>query len=124
MQKDVHDQDDEFLKEWLSVLARLWTAYGKLPDADRMTLYRDMLSKIPMGLLEKAIDHVVQEHVYNSVPTVADVWQAVRKELGNPYDMDQAIQEWCDRRWRAICVQFPGVQNIAEVVAVETVEVA
>jgi len=113
VQKDADDQDQVFLEEWLSVLSRLWTAYDKPIDANRLTLYRDMLARIPLGLLERAIDRAVQEHMYNSVPTVAEVWQAVRKELGNPYDIEQGIQEWCDRRWRQICVEFPAVQAVA-----------
>src|SRR5690348_11351360 len=77
------------LVEWLGVLSRLWTAYGKAIDPVQMTVYRDMLCKLPMGLLELSIDRVVQDHVYNSVPTVAEVWQAVRKVLGNPVDLGQ-----------------------------------
>jgi hypothetical protein len=85
-------------EEWLSVLGRLWTAYSKDIELDRLQLYQDMLKNIPFGLLEKAVGRVVSEHVYNSVPTVAQVLAAIRKELGNPYDLDQAVYEWIQAR--------------------------
>lgn len=105
------------LEEWLSVLSRLWTAYGKTIDPLQMTVYRDMLGRLPMGLLELTIDRVVQDHVYNSVPTVAEVWQAARKVLGQPVDLGQAIEEWADQRWYSMVVQFPAIQDV---VAAET----
>lgn len=84
------------MEEWLSVLTQLWTAYDKPLDPERLTLYQKMLGEVPLGLLEKAVKRVIREHKYNSVPAVGDVWSAIRKELGNPYDIDQAIQAWCD----------------------------
>jgi hypothetical protein len=117
--------DDEIyqlaLEEWMDVLSRLWKAYSKKVDEEQLEIYFNMLRGVPMGLLEKAIERVVREHTYNTVPTVAEVWQAVRKELDNPYDVDQAIRDWCDRRWYSMFVQFPAVQ---EVVSVETESVA
>jgi len=86
------------LEEWLSVLGRLWTAYSKDIELDRLQIYQDMLKDVPLGLLEKAVQRVVSEHVYNSVPTVAQVFAALRRELGNPYDLDQAIEEWKQAR--------------------------
>lgn len=94
------------LEEWLGVLSQLWTAYDKPIDSDRMQVYQKMLGKIPLGLLEKAVERVVSEHVYNSVPTVAQIWAAVRKELGTPYDMDQAIAEWEQDHWNRTIVRF------------------
>lgn len=115
------------LEEWLTVLSRLWTAYDKPLDPDRLALYQRTLAIVPMGLLELAIDRVIREHVYNSVPTVAQVWAAVRKELGNPHDIDQAISAWCDARWRRCVVLFGGVdfatgpdQTVIQVLPVST----
>lgn len=112
----------EALKDWLRVLSRLWLAFGKQIDPVQFAIYRDMLSQLPLGLLELAIDQAVKGHAFNTVPTIAEVWQAVRQVLGNPnpHYLDQAIREWCDRRWRQICVEFPAVQAVAvetEVVA-------
>lgn len=125
--EDVEWTEDQIyqaaLEEWLGVLSRLWVAFGKPIDPVQMTIYRDMLGRLPLGLLEQAIELTVREHVYNTVPTVAEVWQAARKVLGNPnpHYLDQAIERWEEQRWRRICVQFPAA---AEVVAVETERVA
>jgi hypothetical protein len=83
------------MEEWLGVLTQLWTAYDKPLDSSRLELYQKMLGDVPLGLLDKAIKRVIREHKYNSVPAVGDVWSAIRKELGNPHDIDQAIQAWC-----------------------------
>ncbi len=98
------------LEDWLGCLSQLWTAFGKVLDADQMMIYQSNLSGIPLGLLEQSIQRVIREHLYNSVPTVAQVWAAIRKELHNPVDLDKAINEW-----------EPGrTAQVEYVVAVET----
>jgi hypothetical protein len=97
------------LEDWHDVLSQLWTAYDKPIDADRMALYSKVLKKIPLGLLEKAIERVFGEHIYNSVPTVAEVWNAVHKELHNPQDLSRAMEHWQDARWDSIVYRFDGV---------------
>jgi len=81
-------------EEWLGVLSRLWVAFDKPLEPERLTIYRNLLCNVPMGLLELAVHRTIREHKYNSVPSVADVWAAVRRELHNPYDLDQAIEIW------------------------------
>ena len=103
---DVHQ---EALQDWLKILSRLWTAYGKPIDPEQMVIYRDMLGSLPLGLLEKAIDQAVRDHAYNSVPIVKEVWDAVRKELDNPFDIDQAIEQWRAASWQRCVVRCPGV---------------
>lgn len=97
------------LEDWLTVLSRLWTSYGKPLEPERLQEYQRMLQIVPLGLLEKAIDRVVREHTFNSVPTVGEVWFAVRKELGNPLDIEQAIEAWCEQSWHRCVVHFDGV---------------
>jgi hypothetical protein len=105
------------LEEWLGVLSRLWTAFDKPVDPIRLTIYRDALGKVPMGLLEKAIERVLHEHTYSNVPTIGEVWAALRKELHNPYDIDQAIEQWSEGLWNRCHTNFHF-----EDVAVETAE--
>lgn len=93
-------------EEWMSILARLWIAFDKPLDADRLRIYSDELSAIPMGLLEKAISRTIREHRFSNVPSIGDVWRALQTELGNPYDLQQAIESWCDRQWRKVVVEF------------------
>lgn len=90
--------DDEIyqlaLEEWLTILSRLWLAYDKPLDPVRLALYQHNFERVPMGLLEKAVDRAIRDNRYNMVPTVGNVWDAVRKELHNPYDIDEAIKRW------------------------------
>jgi hypothetical protein len=89
-------------EEWLSVLGRLWEAVDKPIDAKRLEVYRRELGSVPMGLLEQATSRCIREHTYSNVPTVGEVWEAVRKELSNPFDLPQAILDWEDARWRRV----------------------
>lgn len=82
------------LEEWLGILGQLWTAYDKEIEPDRLEIYRKQFSILPMGLLDVAVTRAIREHTFNSVPTVGEVWQAVRKILGNPSDLDGAIEHW------------------------------
>jgi hypothetical protein len=105
------------MEDWLDVLSRLWVAYDKPLDPVRLVLYQNMLRKLPTGLLELAIEQTVRVHgKYNNVPTVGEVWEAVRMVLHNPYDLDQAIADWNARKFEACLYRF-------DVVAVETEEV-
>jgi hypothetical protein len=54
---------------------------------------------VPLGLLELAVQRVIQENTYNVVPMPGMVWAAVRKELGDPWDVRMAMEDWVDRRW-------------------------
>ena len=102
------------LEEWMDVLSHLWEAFGKPVEPVRLVIYQSMLKKLPLGLLELAIEQTVRDHgKYNNVPTVGEVWSAVRVVLHNPYDLDQAIEAWCTRKFEACVYRF-------DVVAVET----
>ena len=96
------EAEDLLLEEWLGVLAELWTAAGKPLEADRLEVYRQSLGDVPLGLLELAVWRVIRENVYHIVPLPGVVWAAVRKELGDPWDIRMAIEEWVERRHRAL----------------------
>lgn len=99
-------------EEWLGVLAQLWVAYDKDIDPERLGLYQRQFGSVPLGLLQEGVDRAIREHTYNSVPTVADMWRAIRVVLGNPHDLDDAIERWKDTLWSKV--------NLLDVVAVET----
>lgn len=82
------------LAEWMGILAQLWIGIGKTPEPERLKVYRDQLATIPLGLLEKAIARVMRENTWSNVPPVGTIWQAIRKELGNPHDLDYSLEEW------------------------------
>jgi hypothetical protein len=96
--EQIHQAANE---EWLGVLSQLWIAFDKPLDPERLALYRNMFGDLPLGLLEQAVKRAIREHKFNSIPTVADVWSAVRKELNNPADLDRAIKLWIESRWSA-----------------------
>jgi hypothetical protein len=63
--------------EWMSILAQLWHATGKPVEKLQFETYIKQLGHIPLGLLEGAVAHVLSTHVYNNVPTIAEVLNAV-----------------------------------------------
>lgn len=82
------------LAEWVGVLAQLWTGIGKTPEPDRLKIYQTQLAAVPLGLLELAVSRVMRENTWSVVPPVGAIWQAIRKELGNPYNLETALEEW------------------------------
>ncbi len=96
------------MEDWLVVLSGLWLAAGKDLEQDRLQVYARELGDIPLGLLEKAVSRCLQGRVYSNVPTVGEIRQALRRELGNPYDLDQAMAEWCDREFAQVIICFDG----------------
>jgi hypothetical protein len=88
------EEYDLALEEWLGVLADLWTAAGKPLEADRLQVYRRSLEDVPLGLLELAVQRVIRENVYHVVPLPGVVWVAVRRELGEPWDVRMALEDW------------------------------
>lgn len=108
--------DDEITQaareDWLSVLAQLWIAYDKEIDPERLGLYQRQFGQIPLGLLQDGVDRAIREQAFNSVPTVGDVWRAIRAVLGNPRDLETAIERWKNKQWSRV--------NLLDGVAVET----
>ena len=90
--------------DWVMVLVRLWDAVGKSVEAEpeRLDVYRRELVEVPRGLLERAVSRVIRENQYNNVPTVGVIWNALRAELGHPYDIQDAIQNWVEREWCSV----------------------
>ena len=93
MLQEVENQVD-MIDEWLAEITRLWDAVGKPLDEDRLVIYQRELSDIPLGLLKRAISRAIRENTYSNVPPVGTIWKALRVELGNPYDVMEAIGEW------------------------------
>jgi hypothetical protein len=89
--KEIHDAA---MEEWMGVLASMWELIGKPVDPVRLRIYGRNLSSIPLGLLERAIDRVFRENVYQTVPVPGIIWEAVKKELGNPYDLEGQLERW------------------------------
>jgi hypothetical protein len=98
----VDEADNLLLEEWLGVLAELWIAAGKPLEADRLQVYRQSLGEVPLGLLERSVRRVIRENVYYVVPLPGVVWAAVRRELGNPCDVKDAMEQWAESRYQAL----------------------
>lgn len=93
--------------EWVDLLTGMWDAIGKPLDEKRLHKYVKELSWIPMGLLERAVSRAIRTSGdYLVVPTIAAIWNAVRKELKNPLDLDEAIERWCETQYQAAVRRF------------------
>lgn len=103
---DAEIEQDAYL-EWTDVLIGMWEAIGKPLDEKRLAKYAKELKDIPLGLLEKAISRAIRNGGdYQVVPTISAIWGALRKELGNPYDIDEAIERWREAKYQSIIVRF------------------
>ena len=83
------------LADWYGVLASMWTLIAKPVDPERLRIYGKNLSAVPLGLLEIAINRVFRENTYQIVPVPGIIWESIKKELHNPYDIDTALENWC-----------------------------
>jgi len=88
-----------YKEEWLGILSELWTSVEKPIDPDRLEVYQKTLGEVPLGLLELAVKRVIRENTYQVVPVPGVIWEAVKKELGNPIDVKMAIDDWLDEKW-------------------------
>jgi len=94
----VKDFGNQASAEWLGVLSSMWDAIGKPLDEKRLAQYARMLKSVPLGLLDEAVNLAVRNNgQYQSVPTIGAIWDAIRKILGNPLDVDIALERWIDR---------------------------
>jgi len=64
--------------EWTAQLTQLWEAVGKPVDRKQLAVYVKQLGRVPLGLLEQAISEILQNHSYNSVPTLGEIWKAIK----------------------------------------------
>lgn len=103
------------MAEWQNVLVRLWTAFQKKPTPDQLELYVEQLEDIPLELLEKAVRRAIRDYRYGNVPSVHDVWEALRKEMGlDPHhDILLEIKDWHALQWERIV--YRGTQVVAEI---------
>jgi len=93
-------------EEWLGVLTELWTSVEKPIDPDRLELYQKALGDVPLGLLERSVKRVIRENTYQVVPVPGVIWEALKKELGNPFDVQLAVEAWLDEKWYRLINQY------------------
>ena len=112
------------LEEWLGVLVRLWTAFQKQPTPEQLELYQNQLEEIPLGLLELAVKRAIRDYRYGNVPSVHDVWEALRKvlDLSAHDDLGEAIQHWREIQWERLAYSFPYVPVKVDEFAVQLAE--
>ncbi len=83
--------------DWYSILASLWIAVGKPVEEKRLEIYGKELGNVPCELLERAIRRIRLTYTYNAVPSIGEIWQAVKVELQN--DNCSTPEEWIERKW-------------------------
>jgi hypothetical protein len=76
---------DMAMAEWVGILSQLWEAIGKPVDGKQLAVYTRQLGDVPMGVLEGTVKRLMQEHTYNSVPSLGDIWVVIRKYYGEPH---------------------------------------
>lgn len=67
----------ELKEEWTEILLQLWHAFGKPANPAQVKTYVKQLGDVQLGRLEVAVAHLLAKHKYNSVPTIAQVLEAV-----------------------------------------------
>lgn len=84
-------------EEWMGVLASLWVAIGKPVDPERLRMYAQVLSDIPLGLLELSIKRVLRQQTWQVVPQPGVIVGAMEKELqiANVHN----IPDWVEQRY-------------------------
>ncbi len=85
------------IADWYGILESLWTAIGKPVEKKRMLIYGKDLGSVPCELLERAIKRIRLNSIYTQVPTIGEIWQAVKIELANDHCITP--EEWIDRKW-------------------------
>lgn len=97
----------EQFTEWVSPLAGMWDAIGKPVDAKRLSEYQRVFSEIPHGLLSQMVDRAIRDNgAYQSVPTIGACWEALKKVLRNPFDVDAAIETWIEKQYQSCIYKF------------------
>lgn len=79
--KDVKSDQEIYqlaLAEWTGQLTQLWEAVGKPVDRKQLAVYVKQLGRVPLGLLEQAISEILQNHTYNTVPTLGEIWRSIK----------------------------------------------
>lgn len=97
---------DEAKKDWLTVLSDLWTAYDKKLNPAQMKIYVRQLDFIPIGLLRKSIDRAILEKEFSTTPNPNEVIRALKKELDDPLDLAEAVENWSYESWEKCTVSF------------------
>lgn len=104
---EIHDMA---VADWYGILETLWTAIGKPVEKKRMLIYGKDLGNVPCELLERAIRRIRLNSIYSQVPTIGEIWQAVKMELAE--DNCTTSEEWIERKW----IYFMGRARYPEVV--------
>ena len=98
------------IADWYGILENLWLAIGKPVEKQRLLIYGQDLGNVPCELLERAIRRIRLNSIYSQVPTIGEIWQAVRIELAA--DNCSTPEDWIERKW----IYFMGKIKYPEVV--------
>jgi hypothetical protein len=104
------------LQEWVDTLTSLWTAFGKVPEAEgeRIQEYAKALDVIPQGLLERVIERCKRECKF--FPQINEIWMIMLQEIGGSrgQDIENLIEDWLDWIYWGKC-SIPFVSTETEV---------
>lgn len=98
--------------EWSNVLQGMWRAIGKEVDPVQLKEYERVFKTLPRELLQLVVDHAVRNNgVYKTIPTIGALTESLRKVLGNPIDVDEAVMLWEQARWSGIVMMYGEVSD-------------
>ena len=112
-----NDVRTEALQEWIDTLTSLWSAFGKVPEAEgeRIQEYAKALDIIPQGLLERAIERCKRECKF--FPQINEIWAIMLQETGGSrgQTIEVCIENWLDRfYWKKCSIQFVSTETAVE----------
>lgn len=94
--------------EWVSILTQLWDACGKPVEKQRLSVYRKQLEDVSLGVLEKAVKHLLREHVYSNVPTIGEIWKEVKHLQADGCDSELRLYRFKqDKPIEPIVINYP-----------------
>lgn len=75
----------EIKKALMDALLKLWYAIGRQADPNQLKVYADAFDGYPPELINQAVDHLLTTHGYTSVPTIAEILEAIRVVVDKNY---------------------------------------
>lgn len=79
----------EIKKALMDALLKLWYAIGRPADPNQLKVYVEAFDGYPPEVINQAVSHLLETHRYTSVPTIAEIREAIAKVV-SPVAVDYA----------------------------------
>lgn len=75
----------EVKKALMDALLKLWYAIGRTADPNQLKVYAEAFDGYPPEVVKQAVDRLLQTHRYTSVPTIAEIHEAISEVVKPEY---------------------------------------